>query len=34
MNFLDPDKWDNLNALEKKYENLSEELLQELHEVL
>ncbi|KAF8497997.1 hypothetical protein JB92DRAFT_2985471 [Gautieria morchelliformis] len=34
MNFLDSDNWNNLNALEKKYENLSEELLQELHEAL
>lgn len=33
MNFLDPNQWNNLNDLEKKYEDLSEELLQELHEV-
>ncbi|KAF8578409.1 hypothetical protein K439DRAFT_1663741 [Ramaria rubella] len=34
MNFLDAEKWANLAALEKKYENLTEELLQELHEDL
>lgn len=33
MNFLDPTKWNDLEALEKKYENLTEELLHELHDV-
>ena len=34
MNFLDPDKWDDLNALEKQHEELTEELVKELHEKL
>ncbi|KAG8699310.1 hypothetical protein FRC08_005380 [Ceratobasidium sp. 394] len=36
MNFLDPDEWNDLDALEKEYdqENLTEELLARLHERL
>jgi chromodomain-helicase-DNA-binding protein 4 len=34
MNFLDPDEWNNLDELEKEYdqENLTEELIARLHE--
>jgi hypothetical protein len=31
MNFLDPDEWDDLKALEKDYEELTEELVKQLH---
>lgn len=31
MNFLDCDKWEDLEALEKEYEELSEELVRQLH---
>lgn len=31
MNFLDSDKWRDLEALEKEYEELSEELVRQLH---
>jgi len=34
MNFLDPDAWSNLEALEKQYEVLSEELVKDLHNKL
>lgn len=34
MNFLDPAKWDDLEALEKEHEELTEELVKELHEKL
>ena len=34
MNFLDPDEWDDLRALEKQHEELTEELVKELHEKL
>ena len=31
MNHLDPDKWSDLEALEKEHEELTEELLKQLH---
>lgn len=34
MNFLDPEGWADLPALEEKYTDLTEELLAELHEKL
>jgi len=33
MNFLDADNWQDLQALEKEHEVLTEELLLKLHEV-
>ncbi|KIY45795.1 hypothetical protein FISHEDRAFT_9154, partial [Fistulina hepatica ATCC 64428] len=34
MNFLDPDKWNDLPGLEREYEVLTEELVKQLHERL
>jgi chromodomain-helicase-DNA-binding protein 4 len=34
MNFLDPDQWSDLEALEKEHEVLSEELVKQLHDRL
>jgi chromodomain-helicase-DNA-binding protein 4 len=34
MNFLDPGHWDDLDALEKQYTDLNEELVKQLHEKL
>ncbi|KIL71765.1 hypothetical protein M378DRAFT_155365 [Amanita muscaria Koide BX008] len=34
MNFLDPGNWDDLDALEKEYEELTEDLVKELHDKL
>jgi chromodomain-helicase-DNA-binding protein 4 len=34
MNFLDPEEWSDLEALEKEHEALDEELLKQLHERL
>ena len=34
MNFLDPDVWNDLSALEARYSELNEELIQELHDKL
>jgi chromodomain-helicase-DNA-binding protein 4 len=34
MNFLDPQDWNNLQDLEKEYEELTEEKIKELHERL
>lgn len=31
MNFLDSNKWQDLEALEKEYEELSEDLVRQLH---
>jgi chromodomain-helicase-DNA-binding protein 4 len=31
MNFLDPEEWCDLEALEKQHEELNEELVKELH---
>ena len=31
MNFLDPDEWKDLEALEKEHEELTEDLVKELH---
>ncbi|PFH54826.1 hypothetical protein AMATHDRAFT_134744 [Amanita thiersii Skay4041] len=31
MNFLDPHQWNDLNALEKEYEELTEDLVKQLH---
>lgn len=31
MNFLDSDKWQDLEALEKEYEELNEDLVRQLH---
>lgn len=31
MNFLDPDQWSDLEALEKQHEELTEELVKQLH---
>jgi len=31
MNFLDPEEWSDLEALEKQHEELNEELVKELH---
>lgn len=34
MNFLDPDEWNDLEALEKEHEELTEDLVKQLHERL
>jgi SNF2 family DNA or RNA helicase len=34
MNFLDPDQWNNLDKLKKRFEVLDQELVQELHGML
>lgn len=34
MNFLDPNEWTDLEALEKEHETLTEELIKQLHERL
>ncbi|TFK30824.1 hypothetical protein FA15DRAFT_608326 [Coprinopsis marcescibilis] len=34
MNFLDPENWQDLEAMEKEYEHLTEELIKELHDKL
>lgn len=34
MNFLDPENWNNLDALEKEYEKLTEDLVKQLHNLL
>lgn len=36
LNYLDPEKWDDLAALENKYDpdNLTDALIKELHELL
>ena len=34
MNFLDPDEWDDLENLTKQFEELSEELIKDLHDRL
>jgi hypothetical protein len=34
MNFLDPEKWNDLESLEKEHEELTEELVKNLHERL
>ena len=34
MNFLDPGNWNDLAALEKRFKELDEDLVQELHEKL
>uniref|UniRef100_A0A0W0FGI3 Putative SNF2 family DNA-dependent ATPase n=1 Tax=Moniliophthora roreri TaxID=221103 RepID=A0A0W0FGI3_MONRR len=34
MNFLDPNEWSDLEALEKEHEELTEELIKQLHERL
>lgn len=31
MNFLDPEEWKDLEALEKQHEELDEELVKQLH---
>lgn len=31
MNFLDPNEWDDLEQLEKDYDELTEDLVKELH---
>ena len=31
MNFLDPQEWGDLEAMEKEYEELTEDLIKELH---
>jgi len=31
LNFLDPDQWGDLKALERQYEELTEELVKSLH---
>jgi chromodomain-helicase-DNA-binding protein 4 len=31
MNFLDPNEWDDLEALQKEYEVLTDELVKQLH---
>lgn len=31
MNFLDPEEWNDLEALEKQYQELDEELVKDLH---
>jgi hypothetical protein len=31
MNFLDPEEWNNLEALENEYDVLTEELVKQLH---
>jgi chromodomain-helicase-DNA-binding protein 4 len=34
MNFLDPEEWNDLEALEKQYQELDEELIKDLHNKL
>lgn len=34
MNFLDPDQWNDLEQLEKDHEELTEDLVKQLHERL
>lgn len=34
MNYLDPENWNNLDAMEEQYAELTEELVKELHERL
>lgn len=34
MNFLDPDEWNDLEALEREHEELTEDLVKQLHERL
>lgn len=34
MNYLDPQNWSDLDALERKYTDLTEDLVRELHEQL
>ena len=34
MNFLDPQNWTNLEVLAQEYEELTEDLVKELHEKL
>ena len=34
MNFLDPDNWNDLEALENKYQELNEALIKDLHNKL
>lgn len=34
MHFLDPSEWNDLEALEKEYSELTEELVKQLHERL
>ena len=34
MNFLDPDKWDDLESLTREFEELDEQRVKELHERL
>jgi chromodomain-helicase-DNA-binding protein 4 len=34
MNFLDPGQWNDLDALEKEYIDLNEDLIKQLHEKL
>lgn len=34
MNFLDPDEWNDLDALGKEHEELTEDLVKQLHERL
>ncbi len=31
MNFLDPEQWNDLEAMEKEHEELTEELVKQLH---
>jgi SNF2 family DNA or RNA helicase len=31
MNFLDPEEWNDLEALEQKHETLTEDLVKDLH---
>lgn len=34
MNFLDPEEWNDVEALEKEYQDLDEELIKNLHNKL
>jgi chromodomain-helicase-DNA-binding protein 4 len=34
LNYLDPEQWNDLDALERKYADLTEDLVKELHELL
>ena len=34
MNFLDPHEWHDLEALEKEYEDLTEDKIKDLHNML
>jgi len=34
MNFLDPEEWKDLEALEKQYQELDEEIIKDLHNKL